>query len=356
MMRGAIAGTAVAIALLAGASSALADSATLSVTTDAGVSDPVAYIPRNFTLSGSVTGSKLLFVKHRAAGGPPCAASAYTDPGTFLDSAFYGVPVSGPFSIRRVLTWRMPGTWMLCYWFASAETAPATPITQLVSVRQPPASIAATVDPTAPVAGEQATITLSGATEATRRVYAKIRPADGTPCAPTFDADPGGSMTDGWTVSGAYGIPTLLNDPVLGRWLVCMWLAGESDDALPVATASQVFDVVRGRPIVVSKVNVLDCRTRTTLKRVRVKTIRSVCLRYRFSSAPLRGERLSLSYMTPKRRTYKTVAVTSPGGKSQTLVKAALPVRAYRHRHGSWRAILRIPGHQVSNIRFKVTS
>jgi hypothetical protein len=50
------------------------------------------------------------------------------------------------------------------------------------------------------------------------------------------------------------------------------------------------------------------------------------------------------------------VAVTSPGGKSQTLVKAALPVRAYRHRHGSWRAILRIPGHQVSNIRFKVTS
>jgi hypothetical protein len=354
-MRGAVAGIAVTVGLLAGAGSALADSASLTVTTDAGVSDPVAYIPRNFTVSGSVTGAKKLFVKHRAAGGPPCAGSAYTDPGTFLDTSFYGATVSGPFSITRVLTWRTPGSWMLCYWFANAETAPAPAITQVVSVRQPPGSIGAAVNPVAPVAGEHATITLSGATEATRRVYAKIRPADGTPCAASFDADPGGAMTDGWTVTGAYSIPTYLNNPVLGRWLVCMWLAGESDDQLPVAQSSQVFDVVRGRAIVVSSVNVLDCRTRTTLKRVRVKTTRSVCLRYRFSSPPLRGEKLSLSYMTPKRRAYKTVTLKSAGGKSQTLVKAALPTRAYRNRHGMWRAILRVPGHQVSSIRFKVT-
>jgi hypothetical protein len=356
MMRGAAAGIAVAIALLACAGSALADSATLAVTTDAGVSDPVAYIPRNFTLSGSGAAGTYLFVKHRAAGGPPCAASAYTDSGTFLDASFYGVPVNGAFTMRRVLTWRAPGTWMLCYWFASSETKFATPITQIISVRQPPGSITATANPSPVTAGEQATITVSGTTEASRRVYAKIRTADGTPCGPTFDSDPGGGMISGWTVGAAFSITTYLNNPVLGQYLVCTWLAGDEDDQLPVAASSQVVDVVRGRPIVVSRVNVLDCRTRTTLKRVRVKRIRSVCLRFRFSSAPLRGETLSLSYVTPKRRTYKTVSLKSAGGKSQTLVKAALPVRAYRHRHGNWRAILRVPGHQVSSIRFKVTN
>jgi hypothetical protein len=355
MMRGTVVGIAVAVAVLAGAGSALADSASLSVTTDAGVSDPVAYIPRNFTLSGSGSGGKYLFVKHRAAGGPPCASSVYTDSGTFLDAAFYGAPMNGAFSIRRVLTWRTPGTWMLCYWFATEETAIAAPITQLIGVRQPPASIVATPNPDPLTAGEQATITVSGTTEATRRVYAKLRAADGRPCAPTFDADPGGSMIAGWTVSAAYSIATYVNDPVLGQYLVCTWLAGESDDQLPVAASSQVINVVRGRPIVVSSVTPLDCRTRSKLKRVRARRVKSVCLRYRFSSAPLRGEQLSLSYMTPKRRTYKTVTLKSPGGRSQTLVRAALPARAYRHRHGTWRAILRIPGHQLSSIGFKVT-
>jgi len=356
MMRGALAGLATAVALLVGAGSALADTATLSVTTSTGQPDSVAYIARVFTLSGTGTVGKYLFVKHRAAGGPPCAASAYTDPGTFLDASFYGVPMSGgAFSLQRTLTWRAPGTWMLCYWFAGAETTVATPITQVITVRAPPASIAATVIPTQPKAGDEGTITVAGTTEAPRRVYAKIRAADATPCAPTFDADPGGSMISGWSVEGAFSIKTNLNDPVLGQWLVCMWLAGTSDDQLPVAASSQVFTVVRARPVVVSSVTLLNCRGHNRLSRVRA-TIRSVCLRYRFSSAPLAGEHLSLSYITPKGRIYKSVGMTSRGGKSQTLTKAALPVRAYRHRHGTWRAILRMGRHQLSSIRFKVTT
>ena len=356
MVRATLVSLVVAGALLAGAGTALADSAGLSVTAGDGRVDPVAYIPRTITVSGTATGSKRLFVKHRAAGGAPCASSAFTDTGTFVDGSFYNVPVSGAFTFQKELTWREPGTWMVCFWLASTETSVTTPIAQMVAVRAPAASIGAAIAPNPPRAGDLAQVTVAGVSEATRRVYAKLRPADGMPCAPTFDADPGGAMISGWSVTGPYSLNANINDPTLGTFTVCLWLAGESDDALPVAgPIAQTFTVVRGRSIIVSSTTVLNCRARATLTKVRIRSkVKSVCLRYRFRSAPLKGERLSVTYVTPSHRTYKTVTVTSKGGSSQTLTTAALPVKAYRHRKGLWRVLLQIDNHQVSNRVFRV--
>jgi hypothetical protein len=355
MMRIALASLVATLALLGSAGPALADTASLSVTTDAGLPDPVAYIPRVFTVSGTASGSVHLYVKHRAAGGP-CASSAYTDSGTFLEGAFYGLPISGSFTIKKTLTWRRPGTWMLCFWMAGEETSISTPTTQVMTVRAPPAAIGATMTPNPARAGDPAQMTVAGTTEAPRRVYAKMRAADGTPCGPTFDADPGGSMIAGWSVEGAFAIKANLNNPVLGQYLVCTWLAGDSADDLPVAgPVAQVFGVVRPRPIRVSSVRVLNCRSASKLSRVRAAKVKSVCMRYGFSMPPLTGERLSLSYITPAHRVYKTVRSKATGRRAQVLKTAALPSRAFRHRPGTWRAILRVDNHELSSTTFKVT-
>jgi hypothetical protein len=356
MVRAALAGLVAAGALLAGAAPALADTAALSVTASDGSVDPVAYIPRVITVSGTATASTRLFVKHRAAGGAPCAPSAFTDSGTFVDGSFYNVPVSGPFSFQQILTWRTPGTWMVCFWLANTETSLATPISQAITVRTPAGSIGASVLPNPPRAGDLAQVTVAGVSEAPRRVYAKLRPADGTACAPTFDLDPGGGMIAGWSVDGPFSIKANINNPTFGQYMVCMWLAGDSDDTLPVAgPVAQAFSVVRARPIVVSSTTLLNCRSKSKLQKVAARKVKSVCLRYKFSSAPLAGERLSVTYLTPSRRTYKTVKLTSRGGTSQTLATAALPVRAYSHRKGLWRVLLQIDNHQVSNRVFRVT-
>jgi hypothetical protein len=356
MMRIALASLVATLALLSSAGAALADTASLSVTTDAGLPDPVAYIPRVFTVSGTSSGSVHLYIKHRAAGGAPCAASAYTDSGTFLDGAFYGVPISGSFTMMRALTWRRPGTWMVCFWMAAEETSIATPTTQVMTVRAPPAAIGATMNPNPARAGDPAQFTVAGTTEAPRRVYAKIRAADGTPCGPTFDADPGGSMIAGWSVAGAFAIKANLDNPVLGQYLVCTWLAGDSADDLPVAgPVAQVFGVVRPRAIRVSSARAVNCKTHRKLRRIRATKVKSVCMRYGFYSPPLAGERLSLSYVTPARRVYKTVASTSRGARAIVLKGAALPSRAFKRRRGTWRAILRVDNHELTRTTFKVT-
>jgi hypothetical protein len=356
MMRIARASLVVTLALLGSAGPAWADSASLSVTTDGGLPDPVAYIPRVFTVSGTATGSVNLYVKHRAAGGPPCAASAYTDSGTFLEGAFYGVPISGAFAMNKTLTWRRPGTWLVCFWMASEETSITAPTSQVMTVRGPPAAIGATMTPNPAHAGEPAQITVAGTTEAPRRVYAKIRAADGTPCGPTFDADPGGGMIAGWSVEGAFAIKANLDNPVLGQYLICTWLAGDSADDLPVAgPVAQVFGVVRPRPIRVSSASAVNCKTHRKLRKIRATKLKSLCMRYGFSSPPLAGERLSLSYVTPARRVYKTVGARSRGARAIVLKGAALPSRAFKRRRGTWRAILRVDNHELSSTTFKVT-
>ena len=77
-------------------------------------------------------------------------------------------------------------------------------------------------------------------------------------------------------------------------------------------------------------------------------------MRYRFAKAPAVGTKLSVSYITPARRTYKTVTSTWRSTSSQSLVSAPLPGRAYEHRRGTWRATLRASGAAVKTTSFRV--
>jgi hypothetical protein len=340
-------------ALLAGAEAALADSASIAVTTADGRPDPAAYLPRVFTISGTAGAGKRLFVKHRAAGGGGCGPSALTDSGEWLDASLYGAPVSGAFTFQRALTFKAPGTWMFCFWLAPDETTITTPIAQAITFRSAAGTIAAAVRPTTARPGQRAYVTVSGQSEAPRRVYAKVRPAGGA-CAPSYDADPGEFMIDGWSVNGAYAINANTTQKTPGRYMICMWLAGSSDDTLPAAgPAQQLFDVAPP-PAAVSSVATLNCKSRKAIGRVQRGKVKSVCVRYRFSRAPIAGAPVQVSYVTPTNRTYKTVTSTWPGGKTRSLTTASLPGRAYKHRRGTWRVVLRVAGSQVKRSAFRV--
>jgi hypothetical protein len=352
----AVANLAAVVALLGTAGAARADQAAISVTTAAGQSDAVAYIPRIVTVSGTASTGEFLYVKHRAAGGAPCAPSAFTDSGTWVDPAFYGVAVNGPFSVQRILTWRAPGTWTFCFWLADNETELTTPMTQTITVRSATGSIGASMSPDPPRAGDVASIIVAGSSEAPREVFAKIRRADGGSCGPTFDTDPGGAMIGGWSVDGAFSIKANVNDPVAGDYLVCMWLAGSSSDATPVAgPQAQTFTVVPARHVAVSAAATLDCRKRKAVRRFRASKVKSVCMRYRFASTPFAGDAMSIAYVSPRHRTYKTIRAKWPAGSVQTYTGGTLPLRAYKHRRGIWRAILRVDGRQVNATAFRVT-
>jgi hypothetical protein len=54
--------------LLVGATPAIADSVSIGVTTATGQSDPVAHVPRVFTIAGTTTTTKRLYIQ--VAGSP----------------------------------------------------------------------------------------------------------------------------------------------------------------------------------------------------------------------------------------------------------------------------------------------
>jgi hypothetical protein len=338
---------------LATAGAALADSASIAVSTASGGSDPVAYIARVFSISGTASAEDNLYVKHRPAGGAPCAPTAYSDSGR-LSTGFYGLAVNGTFDVQRVWDWDAPGAWTFCMWLASSETTITTPIAQTITFRTPGGEIGASIDPSTPTTGERAQVTVAGTTEAPRRIWTKIRPGSGPPCAPTYDLDAGQSLIDGWDADGAFDAKRYTTPPTPGQYLICSWLAGSSYDPWPIAGPQALVFTVVPPPPVVSSVATLNCRTRRTLARLRASRVRAVCLRYRFARLPSAGDPVSVSYVTPARRTYKTVSSTWPSGRSQTLISGALPARAYKHRRGAWRAILRVAGRQIKRSSFRV--
>jgi hypothetical protein len=345
---------AAAMALLVGAgSAAAADSASISVTASNGASDPVAYIARVFTITGTATPGENLYMKHRPAGGAPCAPTAYSDPGR-LSTGFYGPAAGSSLSVQHVWTWDAPGAWMFCVWLAPSETTIATPITQTILFRTPSGQIASSINPATPRAGQRAAVRTTGASEAPRRIWVKVRPASAGPCATSYDLDPGQSLIDGWDADGDFDVSRYLTQATPGRYLLCDWLAGSSFDALPVAGPTALaFNVNAVKPVVAS-VTTLNCRTKRKVSRLDAGTVKSVCLRYTFAKAPSPGTRLSVSYVTPAHRTYKTVTSTWPSKPRQTLVSAPLPGRAYKHRRGTWRATLSALGAKVKTTTFRV--
>jgi hypothetical protein len=355
MRRLAAASLAATFALLVCAGAAAADTASITVTTADGIADAAAYLPRSFTFSGTSSASTHLYIKDRAGDGAQCGQSAFTDAGTWIDSSFYGQAVSGAWSFQRLMTWRAPGPWTFCFWLANDEKTVVTPLTRTITFRPSAGSIAATVNPAAPRPGEQAKVTVAGTTEAPKRVYAKLRPAGGPPCAASYDADAGGSLLDGWSVLGPFSINEIYTQPLAGQTVICLWLAGSSDDTLPIGgPQQQLFTVVEPPKPALSSVVAVDCRTRHVFEHWRVRSRRSVCVRYTFSRPPAAGQRVTVTYVTPRHATYKTVTLAWPATTPRTITIGSLSAGAYRHRRGTWCAVLRVDGEWVKTKTFHV--
>jgi hypothetical protein len=230
----------VLVAVLTCAGSAFADSASISVTTTSGQSDPAAGVPRIFTLSGVASVPEHVYVKSRAPGGAPCAPTAESDTGLPTEGYYgdywgYGEEVNGDFSFQKVFTWGSSGTEVFCIWLAGGEKTITSPITQAITFRAPTGTITATVNPLTPTPGQQATITVTGSSEAPEKVFAKIRPAGGAGCAQTYEADTGSYLIEGGNVNGSFSTQATTTQSKAGTYLICLWLAGSANDTSPIA-------------------------------------------------------------------------------------------------------------------------
>ena len=280
------------LALLAWSATAAADTASISVTTTAGQSDPVTDVPRTYTLSGNVASEKNYFVKYRRTGGAPCAGSAEADAGETLTGSWYGSEdVNGDFSNTKALTWSdPPGAYLFCIWLADGENQVVTPISQVIRFRSPTGTISATISPASPRIGRQATVTISGSSEADKQVYAIVRGA-GAPCAPTAGADNGSSLIYGDSVNGAFGRRATWTPESSGDYVICLWLANGEDDATPIAGPQPVpFRVAaRRRPACVVPRIKRGTKLRTAKSRIRRAHCRVGKVRKRRSGSVRRG-------------------------------------------------------------------
>lgn len=73
---------------------------------------------------------------------------------------------------------------------------PSTPFTQAITFRAPTGTITATLSPITGRINEPTPITVTGASEAPAKVFARVRPGGGAGCAPTYNADAGESDRD----------------------------------------------------------------------------------------------------------------------------------------------------------------
>ena len=253
--------------MLGGAGPSHADSATVTVTAPSGAPDAVAGLARVVTVSGSASVQEQIFVRYRAAGGAPCAASADADTGTPLDG-FSGEQVDGAFSLQDTIVWPLPGAVLFCTWLSAGDAgAPVPPIAQAVAFRAAAGSISAELRPARPQLGHTATVTLTGSSEAPAQVLATVR-ASGPACAGTFAADPGAPLADGIAADGTFSLRLKLSEPAAGRYAICLWLARSATDAAPIAGPRTVTFDVAPPPCVVPGVGA-DRRPATVRRRIR---------------------------------------------------------------------------------------
>lgn len=244
------------MAVLVCSAAALADSASISVTNTAGESDPAADLPRVFTVSGSTSEQERIYIKDRPAGGIPCAPTAVTDPGEWFDG--FGSengdlgdeqgpvvePVT-PFKFQNAFSWSRPGNYMFCIWIASWANEIVSPITQDITFRYPRGTISATVAPIAPNVNENATVTVTGNSEATEHIYAKIHEAGATTCAPTYQSDSGEELIEGTSVNGSFSVQATTMQSKAGQYVICLWLGSSASETSPIAGPQpETFTVV----------------------------------------------------------------------------------------------------------------
>jgi hypothetical protein len=340
--------------LLAGAAPALADSVAIGVTTASGQADPMAFSPRVFTISGTSSTSKRLYIKYRAPDGRSCGTVPISEPGRWLTGFAGDSVVRGAFGFQKVITWDASGPYLFCSWLAASDSSIVAPMTQMIVFRPPSGAIdLVRISPAVPRPDQYFTLTLSGTTEAPARVYAKIRPAGGPPCADRYDDDPGDNLRNGEDVGGPYStFPSAVeHDP--GQYLVCMWLMGAANNPAVIAgPTSRMIEIVEPRPVV-SKLAAVDCRTNRAVPKVRVGKVKHVCVRYAFAVEPRNGSKVTIAFMTPAGRRYTSVGLVWVEG-SRAVTAKWLRALAYRHRLGRWRVVLRIDGQLIRSASFRV--
>jgi hypothetical protein len=241
------------VAVLVCSGTALADSASISVTNTAGESDPAAEVPRVFKVSVETKTKENVYIKYRLPGGEPCAATANEDRGSWFENyGLYGEApsVEGNHTFENANTWRTPGTYVFCIWLAkSGNEVVQTPITQTITFRSPRGTITGTVDPAAPQVGEKATITVTGDSEASEHVYARIHMAGSTGCAPTYQSESGESLIEGSGVNGSFSVLATTTQSKAGQYVICLWLAPSGSDTTPIAGPQpETFTVVAPPP------------------------------------------------------------------------------------------------------------
>lgn len=243
---------------------ARADSVTINVLDTAGRQDPVTGVPRTYTVSGTTSSRSNVYIKYRAPGPTPCAATASADSGSYwndYDDDFFssddrGRDANGSFSFSNVYSETLNGPQMFCIWVASDSDASVTPTTQMIDFRNPVGTIGATLTPARLNPGEQTAVSIGGVSEAPETVYATVRPLT-APCAATYDADREqvgdtssfgdsdtvGSLVDGSSVNGNYSIPETVSESNAGDYVLCLYLTSSSSSPTPIAAQAIPFTV-----------------------------------------------------------------------------------------------------------------
>lgn len=240
-LRLALVGLLAMMAVLVCSGTALADSASISVTNTAGESDPAAEVPRVFKVSVETKTKENVYIKYRLPGGEPCAATADEDRGSWFENyndndGDTPPSVEGDHIFENANTWRTPGTYVFCIWLAKGgNEVVQTPITQTIVFRSPRGTITGTVDPATPQPGEKATITVTGDSEASERVYARVHMAGSTGCAPTYQSESGESLIEGSGVNGSFSVQATTTQSKAGQYVICLWLAPSGSDTTPIA-------------------------------------------------------------------------------------------------------------------------
>lgn len=240
--------TATLIAAGATAGPGMADTASIAVVDADGRHDPAVEVSRTFTLAGNAVAPAELYVKHRAAGGAPCASTAFGDSGEYLDdfSPSDAVEINGDFVERSAQTWGDAGPRMFCVWLAAGELVPATPITQVIDFRLPVRTVdvilpAGPIAPLTPFA-----LTLSGTVEAPTGVFASLA-SPGSRCGATLATDGNFPTLLGAPVEGTFSVPVTAPKRPAGDYTACVWFGKSMFSTAPGASLHQ-FPVRIGTP------------------------------------------------------------------------------------------------------------
>ena len=189
--------------------------------------------------------TQLFLTYKKSASSAACAPTASADKGTKI-SYDPAIPV-GTGTVAIPYTFKVTGSYLFCSWLAPTSSSPATAsAAQAFTIRTLKASLAISVNPPQPVAGNAVTISMTGTDEVSQILYAKTRllPASGGSCSSTASPDRGVQLSgSGKTVSGTVSQTFKTTFSTAGSWLVCGWLA-DGGSSTPRA-AAQLVVVVR---------------------------------------------------------------------------------------------------------------